>query len=96
MASKLDLSECLRSGLLREAPASAQKADQSLKAADDWLGEAEVAAKAGIWRTVIMSAYMAMFHSARAILFRDGFREKSHACIGRYLEGHYAARGLLE
>ena len=27
-----------------------------------------------------------MFHSARAILFIEGYREKSHACIARYLE----------
>ena len=43
-----------------------------------------------------MSCYLAMFHSARAILFRDGFREKSHACIARYLEEIYVKKGLLD
>lgn len=37
-----------------------------------------------------------MFHSARAILFFDGYREKSHACIARYLEEKYAKKKLLE
>lgn len=31
----------------------------------------------------------------RAILYRDGVREKSHYCIGVYLES-YRERGLLE
>ena len=37
-----------------------------------------------------------MFHSARAILFFDGFREKSHYCIARYLEEKYVKKNLLE
>lgn len=37
-----------------------------------------------------------MFHSARAILFKDGFREKSHACIARFLEHMYVKPGILE
>ena len=38
---------------------------------------------------------MAMFHAARAVLFRDGLREKSHDCIARYLE-KYVDDGSLE
>jgi len=37
-----------------------------------------------------------MFHSARAVLFRDGRREKSHFCIARYLEEMYVKKGKLE
>jgi uncharacterized protein (UPF0332 family) len=43
----------------------------------------------------IASAYMAMFHAARAVLFRDGIREKSHYCIARYLD-KYVDEDLLE
>lgn len=39
--------------------------------------------------------YLSMFHSARAILFRDGVREKSHYCVGIYLE-KYVVQGVLE
>ena len=38
---------------------------------------------------------MVMFHAARAILFLDGFREKSHACVARYLEEKYVKTGKL-
>jgi uncharacterized protein (UPF0332 family) len=37
-----------------------------------------------------------MFHSARAILFRDGVRERSHYCIARYLEEKYVKTKCLE
>ncbi len=43
-----------------------------------------------------MASYLAMFHSARAILYFDGFREKSHYCVARYLEEKYTKRNLLE
>jgi uncharacterized protein (UPF0332 family) len=39
---------------------------------------------------------MAMFHGARALLFRDGWREKSHYCIARYLEEFYVKSGKLD
>jgi uncharacterized protein (UPF0332 family) len=37
-----------------------------------------------------------MVHAARTVLFLDGVREKSHACVGRYLEERYAKKGTLE
>ena len=42
-----------------------------------------------------MAAYMGYFHAARAILFRDGVREKSHYCIGVYIE-YYCEKKILE
>ena len=39
---------------------------------------------------------MVMFHAARTILFLDGFREKSHACVARYLEEKYVKTGKLD
>jgi uncharacterized protein (UPF0332 family) len=38
---------------------------------------------------------MGYSHAARAILYRDGIREKSHYCIGVYLES-YREKGLLK
>ena len=39
---------------------------------------------------------MSMFHAARSILFFDGYREKSHACIARYLEEKYVKNKKLD
>ena len=44
----------------------------------------------------VLSSYLAMFHSARAILYLDGFREKSHFCVARYIEEKYVKTEELE
>ena len=93
---KFDYAECLRKGLLIKIPKSSKKAEQSIKTADKWLEEAEKNLQNESFNSCLLGSYLAMFHSARAILWFDGFREKSHACIGRYLQAIYVKKGLLE
>jgi uncharacterized protein (UPF0332 family) len=89
------LEECYERGLLRKVAASKEKAMQSLAQAREWVTEAGHDCDAGSLRSAIMAAYMGYFHAARAVLFRDGVREKSHYCIGVYLES-YRDSGLVE
>jgi uncharacterized protein (UPF0332 family) len=37
-----------------------------------------------------------MFHACRALLFKDGCREKSHYCVTRYIEEKYVSNGKLD
>ena len=78
--------ECFERGFLRKVDPSRIKSQQSLRLARDWLSEAEANFEAETYRSALSSAYLAVFHSARAVLFRDGVREKSHYCIGLYLQ----------
>lgn len=73
-----------------------EKARLSMKRAEKWLDEAERNLNSELYDSCLISSYLAMFHSARAILFRDGWREKSHFCIARYLEEKYVRQGKLE
>lgn len=41
------------------------------------------------YRVVAILSYTAMFHASRAILFRDGIKERSHECIPVYLREKY-------
>ena len=41
------------------------------------------------YRVVAVSSYSSMFHAARAVLFRDGIKERSHECIPVYLKEKY-------
>ena len=90
-AKELDFEDCVRKRLLRRVTPSADKARQSMKRAEKWLKEAEKNLNNELY-----SSYLAMFHSARAVLLRDGRREKSHFCIARYLEEMYVKKGKLE
>jgi len=89
------LDECYERGLLRKVAPSNEKAMQSLAQAREWVTEAGYDCDAGAVRSALMAAYMGYFHAARAILIRDGIREKSHYCIGVYLES-YREAGLQE
>ncbi|MFH1588040.1 MAG: HEPN domain-containing protein [Candidatus Diapherotrites archaeon] len=82
----IEFNECIEKGLLRKVPGSKEKALQSIEMTKELLQEAtENFEEKRINSTVIIS-YLAMFHAARAILFKDGFREKSHECLIKYLE----------
>lgn len=91
-----DFNECLKKGLIRKTVPSRVKARKSLEASLKWLEEAEKNFEINALRSSLLSAYLAVFHAARSILFFDGYREKSHACIARYLEEKYVRQGLLE
>jgi uncharacterized protein (UPF0332 family) len=86
----------LEERLLRKIPASKEKAGESIKTAESWIKEAENNLKSKAFRSCIISSYLAMFHSARGVLFGDGFREKSHFAVARYLEDRYAKKKMLE
>lgn len=91
-----DYEECLKKGLIRKTAPSRDKARQSLKASFKWLEEAEKNISSDALRSSLLSSYLAVFHAARSVLFYDGYREKSHACVARYLEEKYVRKGLLE
>ncbi|MBU2100484.1 HEPN domain-containing protein [Candidatus Micrarchaeota archaeon] len=85
----IDFNECVKKGLLKRVPASREKALQSIKKSKQLFEEAKINFKDDRINSVVIVAYLALFHAARALLFRDGFREKSHECIIRYLEEKY-------
>ncbi len=46
------------------------------------------------WATV--KAYYSMFHTARALLYKKGYRERSHAALVTALRELYVRPGLLQ
>ena len=90
------IEKLLELGLLRRIPKSEQKAEQSIRTAESWLKEAKDNLRSKTFRSCILSSYLAMFHSARACLFINGFREKSHFAVARFLEEFYVKNKKLE
>ena len=81
--------------MLRRFAPSVEKANGSLTLAVSYRDETRQGAGLGARRISLTGVYMAWFHAASAVLFRDGIREKSHSCIELYLN-HYAESGDLE
>lgn len=91
--NKLD--DCFQRGHLRKVEPSHEKAISSIEESQIWVEESIKAISSGANRSAFISIYLVYFHSARAILFKDGIREKSHYCIGVYLE-RLVETGILE
>ncbi len=81
--------------LIKKIPTSILKAEESIKTAESWLKEAHNNFEHGSFRSCIISSYLVIFHSGRAILFFDGYREKSHFAVARYLEDKYVVNEKL-
>jgi uncharacterized protein (UPF0332 family) len=90
-----ELSKCFRKGLLRKVEPSKTKSIQSIQESEKWIKESIKNLDSGAYNSAQLSIYLIFFHAARAVLFRDGVREKSHYCIVIYLES-YTTNNLLE
>lgn len=86
----MNLQECLEKGLIRKASPSAEKTTNSISLAEHKLELSQSEFDAGIFEGSFISSYSAMFHAARALLFRDGFKEQSHYALYVYTKEKYA------
>jgi uncharacterized protein (UPF0332 family) len=90
-----EVEKCFNRGLLRKVTPSKEKSELSIIEAKKWLEESIKNKESKTYRSALLTSYLAMFHASRAVLFRDGIREKSHFCIGIYLKS-YQVKGLEE
>lgn len=66
-----------------------ENARKSLRESKRNIIDAEKNLKIGCFNVVVVLGYTAMFHAARGLLFKDGVKERSHACIPVYLRVKY-------
>jgi uncharacterized protein (UPF0332 family) len=85
----MKMAECFQKGLLKRTSPDMENAARSLKLSMNNIEDAVANLSIHRYRVVAISSYSAMFHAARAILFRDGIKERSHECIPVYLKEKY-------
>jgi len=86
----MKLAECFEKRLLRRIIPDMEKAKKSLEMGKKKLEEARKALEFNLFNSCMIMAYTAMFHAARAVLYKDGIQEKSHACLITYLREKYS------
>lgn len=69
--------DCLEKGLIRKIPPSKENAERSFQKAEKWLEESKKTLESKAFYSSVIASYMVIFHSARAVLFFDGYREKA-------------------
>lgn len=90
-----EVENCFERKLLNRANPSTGLAKKSLKQASLFLTDAEDLVRIDKERMGTIALYNAFFHVARALLFKDGIKERSHFCIARYIEEKYVNKKLL-
>ena len=85
----MNVDECFERRLLRKIEPDIEKAKRSIEVANEKLRKAKEAFDKDFLDACLIYAYTSMFHSARALLYRDGVQEKSHVCIIEYLKERY-------
>lgn len=85
----MKMAECFQKGLLKRTSPDMENAARSLELSKNNIEDAIANLSINRYRVVAISSYSAMFHAARAILFRDGIKERSHECIPVYLKEKY-------
>lgn len=92
----MTVEKLLREGWLKKVPPSKERAVKSLEVADRFLGSARKSFDIASYDMAIMAAYSAAFHAARAVLFLDGFAERSHFAVYDYLREKHKDLGMAE
>ena len=85
----MKVQDCFKEGLLKKITPSKQYAVKSLENSLMYIQDAKENLTLNNTNLVIFCSYTAMFHAARALLFRDGIKERSHLCIVSYLRETY-------
>lgn len=85
----MKLKDCFDKGLLRNNRFPPEVIDKEIVNANKHLENASKCIDTGMYDLAVVSVYTAMFHAARAILFKDGIKERSHVCLIAYLRSKY-------
>jgi len=87
--------ECFEKRLLRRESPSPERCRRSVEVAEAKLLQAGKALEHELFDASLILSYTAMFHAARALLYRDGVIEKSHVCLIEYLRESYVKKGRI-
>lgn len=91
----MSFDDCTKAGLIRKSETATERIEQSLLLADKFLRSAEKNLGIGENEVCEIIAYNALFHYARALLFKKGYLERSHACLFLALKKLYPDQNEL-
>jgi uncharacterized protein (UPF0332 family) len=84
------VNDCFKRRLLRKVKPDLLKVQKALEMSERKRERAKELFINRFYEESIVSSYTSMFQAVRALLFKDGVTEKSHACVIAYLKEHYA------
>ena len=91
-----EFERCLSSGRIQRVDAEMEWVQKELEQASYDLARARGSLKRRDYKWAIVQGYYSMFHGAKALVLRAGYREKSHVCLIVALRHLYVAQGRLD
>ncbi len=91
-----EFKKCLERGKIKSFSPGPKLAVKELKLAGEDLKMAAGSMKEKNFRWSIIQSYYSMFHSARALLYSEKFREKSHYCLIEAVRALFCEKGKLD
>ncbi len=87
---------CLEKKKLVKFDAEKSLIKKEIVAAESDLKDSQDVLKLDKPKLATITAYYSMFHSARALLYSKGYREKSHFCLAAAIKNLFVDTNLLE
>lgn len=88
--------ECIRSKKITKLAAAGELVEKELRVAKADLAAGREGLEHERFKWSTIQAYYSMFHAARALLYSEGYREKSHYCLRVALEALFVDEGILD
>lgn len=87
--------ECVERGKIIKIPVDPELVAKEFREAEADLLAAERSLAEHQEKWAIIQGYYSLFHSLRALVFREGYREKSHRCLKYAVEALLVDEGIL-
>lgn len=91
-----EFQRCLIKGKIKKLSSVKEKVNTELKAAVEDLKEAKDRFKHKKYKYATINGYYSLFHSARALLYSKGFRERSHYCLKVAIEHLFVKEKMID
>ncbi len=90
-----EFEKCLKRGKIKKFPKAKQLASKELELAGQDLKIAGESFSEKNYKWSTIQSYYAMFHAARSLLYKKGYREKSHYCLIEAIRHLFVAEKAL-
>ncbi len=90
-----EFDDCLAKKKITKFPRAKGLVPKELSQAESDYSYAKDSFERDIFKWSTIQAYYSMFHSARALLYTKGYRERSHYCLIAAMRTLYVDEGLL-
>ena len=85
----MNLKDCLSKGLIRKDKSASERVKKSIEIAERFLSSAKKNIEIEELEMSEIASYNSIFHSARSLLFKKGYTERSHICVILALKEFY-------